>query len=65
MELTAACGGKHDRAVLHIAHVGSHPRAIKLFPKGTVNHGKPVLGQIYPEGLWSTERIHTGAGQKC
>lgn len=66
MEQTAACEGKHDRAALHTgAHVGPHTRASELSPEGTVNHGKPMLGQIYPEGLWSMEKIHTGAGEKC
>lgn len=49
MELTAACGGKHDRAALHIiAHVGPHTGATGLFPEGTVNHGEPMLEQVYP-----------------
>lgn len=40
MELTAACGRKHDRASLDIvAHVGPQTGASGLFPEGTVNHG--------------------------
>lgn len=66
MEFTAACGGKHFRAALHVvAHVGHHTGASGLFPEGAMNDGEPMVEQVYPEGLWSMERIHTGAGKKC
>lgn len=68
IELTAARGGKRDRADLHIvAHVGPHSGTgtSGLFPEGTVNKGELRLEQVYPAGLWSMERIYTGAGKKC
>lgn len=66
MELTAACGGKRDRADLHIvAHVEPRSGTSGLFPEGTVNNGELRLEQVYPAGLWSMERIYTGAGKKC
>lgn len=66
MELTAACGGKRDRADLHIvAYVEPRSGTNGLFPEGTVNNGELMLEQVYPAGLWSMERIHTGAGEKC
>lgn len=64
MELTAACGEKHDKAALHIgaalSHVGLQTGANGRFLEGTVNHGEPMLEQVYLEGLLSMERIHAG-----
>lgn len=52
MDLSAACGGNHGGADIHaVAHVGLHTEVGRLFPEGTVAHGKTMLDQVYPEGL--------------
>lgn len=61
MHLAATCGGKYSGADIHtVANMGLHTGADGLLPER-----KPIVEQVYPEGLESMQRTHTGAWEKC